>query len=222
MREESSSRDYVPMIVVEERKQISQQWNAWLKRDIAEGTKLAGAKRSRKGIITTPNGGSKKKACFYCRRVVHFARECKRDKSKIWRDVSERGTKSKKEKTRQKAASAKAVHTEPKRVTLKAERSNPKVEALRIIIDSGASEHVVSDPNLLKREQKIEPMSVDLADGTTVIAHYRGPYEIGVGGRINVTFKAYLIPLLELNSVSCSRLNDYGYTTIFEREGCII
>lgn len=76
---------------------------------------------------------------------------------------------------------------------------------------------MIRDHEFLKCVQNIEPISVAFASGTTVIAHHREAYEIEVGGRINLTFKAYLKTSLKLDLVSCSRLDDYGYKTIFER-----
>lgn len=79
------------------------------------------------------------------------------------------------EKSHPKEAGANAVHTDAKRVKRKEERSDPKAEALRMIIDSGASGHIVSNHGMLNCVQNIESMSLNLAKGTMVIADYRGP-----------------------------------------------
>lgn len=47
---------------------------------------------------------------------------------------------------------------------------------------------MASSHELLKCVQEIQPISIEVANGTTIPARYRDVYEIYVGGRITIMF----------------------------------
>lgn len=81
---------------------------------------------------------------------------------------------------------------------------------------------MVSHHYLLKFVKKVKLTHLESADGRTVIAQSRGACEIDVEEQINLAFNVYRISYLELNSLPGSKLDDYRYITVFDRESCIL
>lgn len=89
-------------------------------------------------------------------------------------------------------------------------------------MDIGATEHVINDEQIMNNIVNTEPLAVQLANGTTVTAYRRGYVRIGIGVKTPRLYRAWLIPEIKLNLLSCSELHERGMSTIFERGKCIL
>lgn len=66
--------------------------------------------------------------------------------------------------------------------------------------------------------EQIPPIILNLANGNTVGACYRGYLKVQVGIKIKLLTDTYFIPCLKLNLLSCNRLYDFGTTTTYIEE----
>lgn len=89
------------------------------------------------------------------------------------------------------------------------------------IIDSGASEHVVSDLKYLRNIVRASAMKGVLADGLVTIGKSAGQMLVDTGtGKISL-IKVYHIPTLNLNLISCSTLDERRITTVIAENHCV-
>lgn len=77
-------------------------------------------------------------------------------------------------------------------------------------MDCKASEHVVSGRSYLKNIQQISPITVELADVTSITTTLKGKVEVNTDiSGVKIT-NAYYIPALKINILSCKRLDEHG------------
>lgn len=76
-----------------------------------------------------------------------------------------------------------------------------------LVIDSEANEHVVNNLRLFRKRLRIRPVTLNLADGSVIKVEYKSPREVYVFGINMVLSTVYYIPTLQLNKMSCSRLD---------------
>lgn len=89
-----------------------------------------------------------------------------------------------------------------------------------MMIDSGASEHVVNDVRFFETIEPIQGIQVELANDTVVTATGKGTVPVDVSGsRIPLT-NVHYIPDLKMNLLSCTRLDGDGITSVISRNRC--
>lgn len=91
-----------------------------------------------------------------------------------------------------------------------------------VILDSGESEHIVSKMEYRPKIQQEPKITAKLANRYVVSLTHRGLVDIGVGGTMSLSCNAYHISDLNLNSLSCSQLDDYRFTTRTTQGRCIL
>lgn len=74
----------------------------------------------------------------------------------------------------------------------------------KIIVDSVANEYVVCDERILTAMEEIAPVTVELANETSVTAKQRSIAELEVRGPRTVFCRVYCIQETKLNILSCS------------------
>lgn len=87
-----------------------------------------------------------------------------------------------------------------------------------IIIDSGASEHVVNKMDYLTDVKEVSPITVELVNGTGLTASKQGIVQVRLTEKRPITCKAYYTEFINLNLLSCSCLEDNEVTRIFASE----
>lgn len=71
-----------------------------------------------------------------------------------------------------------------------------------VIIDSGASEHLIRDVGYLTEVERVPTIDVSLANGTKVQSTHRGMMKVKVAADQAVSCRAYYIPTMNLNIFS--------------------
>lgn len=84
---------------------------------------------------------------------------------------------------------------------------NNQSESQRTTLDSSASECAVNHLSYISLVEGMSPINIELADRSAVKATRRNTIEVDVGDRVPISCKAYLIPRLKLDILSCSRLD---------------
>lgn len=90
-----------------------------------------------------------------------------------------------------------------------------------IIMESGVFEQLVNWMKYRSCLERVPPITLELADGSKLIATLEGTVHVNFGGRKHTLIKAYLIPQLKLISLSYSRLVGHGISITFEKGKCI-
>lgn len=91
-----------------------------------------------------------------------------------------------------------------------------------IFMDSSVSEHVVSDPAFLPDAQQVPDISVELPDGQRGTQRQRGKLIADVGCERIILSAVYYITSMNLNILSCFRLDERGVTTTIRNGKCIL
>lgn len=103
-----------------------------------------------------------------------------------------------------------------------------KGRADSLLLDSGASEHMVRNRNWLSDVHSIAPREIVLGNGAVVLAHHQGiltlrPHASGSSVRSSVSLgRVLLVPGLKTNLVSCSALCSEGFTVAFGKDVCSV
>lgn len=82
-----------------------------------------------------------------------------------------------------------------------------------IVIDSGASEHIVCELSLLSDIHKVLAISVELVNGTKVSCTQRGKIYVDVGRKLIIIGSIHYTPGTNLSILSCFKLDERGVTT---------
>lgn len=90
-----------------------------------------------------------------------------------------------------------------------------------ILIDNGASEHVVCGSFFLSNVRQVAAINVELANGANASSTLRGHIGIDTGRARVMVRNVYYIPDMSLNFLSCSRLDEKGVTTTIAQRRCI-
>ena len=213
------------MRLIEEQRQYGDRGGQGLKRGVF------GARNLRKKL--------KDVVCYRCEKKGHIARHCRS------KDSGREFPKGEKEDTEQRkagAASSKddSVGTTHKVVRVATARVEKVVAAKAstsgtseddIIADSGASEHLVNDLQYFENIESTERITIELADGNTAttnrhgtvrVALYESPGDQERSAKILKLLKFYYLPQLDMNLMSCTRLDQSNITTSFAQESCIL
>ena len=90
-----------------------------------------------------------------------------------------------------------------------------------IIVDSGASEHVVGDKNFLSEIKAAEEINVEMADRSVVSSRLKVKICVQLyEGIILKVRKVYLVPRSKINLLSCTCLDEKGITALFSYGRC--
>lgn len=89
------------------------------------------------------------------------------------------------------------------------------------ILMSGASEYVVSTMEYLTNIELVPKITVELANENMLSSTHRRLVNIDRVGTMPLSCKAYHIPDLNLNLLSCSRSDNYSCATIIAQGRCI-
>ncbi|RUS90533.1 hypothetical protein EGW08_001710 [Elysia chlorotica] len=162
---------------------------------------------------TTQKYGSKQKWCEICRNKSHFTRDCR--KVSRLRNVKDTCISSQCEDSEHFTFC----------VDQKAEAANHHVNATKLLVDSGASVHIVNDKSkFTKFKENFQSTKhvIELADGTRNrgLALGQGDAEIGVldskGNMCSITLEnALYIPSFSQNIFSVTAATEKGATVIF-------
>lgn len=96
------------------------------------------------------------------------------------------------------------------------------ITSVDIVVDSGASAHVVSDWSYRTDIQEVPPITVELASRTSITATLKGRIELNTVIRQGIITNAHYIPTIKMSKLSCSRLDERGVTTKTERRICTL
>ena len=198
-----------------------QQWNSKQASSSTDTHALtAGAARFRHHQ-SDRRTGRETRSCFSCGRVGHLSRDC-RKKAEPWkpRAVSIRTSQRVNERRQGQANVAKLLIAKTGRTAVDGS----------LILDSGASEHMVKSRAVMQNIRPIQEKAIILGNGNTVVSNRAG--EVVVDSLIGHNDEAYhanvrlrdvlLVPDLNTNLVSCSKLCDAGYKVTFGRFGCAV
>lgn len=183
---------------------------------------MTGRPRSEKRNARRPRRWSQMK-CLWCDRPDHFSRDYSRPNREgaehSWRWSEEKSTGHKSSNRNERFGSREMIITKREERTSgtvreNVSRNNQEFQQ-KIIVDSGGSEQVVSDKLYLTDVKEIHPVTVELANGTSVSATKRGIAELEISGRSTVPCRAYSIPGIKLNLLSCSRMEYHSMSTTF-------
>lgn len=147
--------------------------------------------------------------CYYCRKKRHYKRECRIPK----KDGQDGPALHPKVKWHIESQKSMLVHTRgQKRKT--------------IVIDSGASSHMVKDKELFSALRRCQICNVTMADGSNMVAQQMGTAFISNASRPNRTRplerkNALYIPKLESNVLSVPTLGADGYG-IHSGKSCVL
>lgn len=90
-----------------------------------------------------------------------------------------------------------------------------------IVIDSGASEHVVRERKYFSNLESSYPITVEMADGSKATTRLKGNINVKLYNGIRLMVKdVYYLPQLEMNLLSCSRLDKKAISVLFENGRC--
>lgn len=88
------------------------------------------------------------------------------------------------------------------------------------ILDSGATDHMVCNPNLLTQSKRVENYTVELPDGSLASVTHIGQIIFSPNFILD---NVLCVPLFRLNLISISKLAwDSSCITIFLRQFCVI
>lgn len=91
-----------------------------------------------------------------------------------------------------------------------------------IIIDSGASEHVVTGEEYLFDVKQMPKITVEPPNGKSVVLSFERIVKVDVGKEHPIFYKVYFIFCNKLSLISCSRMDEHGITSIFAQEMCTL
>lgn len=89
-----------------------------------------------------------------------------------------------------------------------------------MIIDIGASENVVASINLFHSVMDVEEGKVDLANGKRVNFRHNDKALFDTGTMTLVLSTVHFIPTLQLNLLSCFRLDEFEITAVVSKKTC--
>ena len=178
----------------------------------SSGSGLALGATGQRSNNTNSSGRKRKETrkCFGCGRVGHLVKNC-RDRVKGQSDKGD----EEKPSTAHHAVLMLAM----------SEREDEEV-----LLDSGASDHMVNCKNLLCNLQDITPRQIVLGDGGAVQCSKKGTLVLkavlsggGPNYEHNITLEnVLLVPGLQKNLLSCSALCSDGYNIKFNSKKCVV
>lgn len=93
-------------------------------------------------------------------------------------------------------------------------------ELREIMVDSGASDHVVNDMTLFQTLNPAQNIKVELANCARVTTTVNRTVWIGVNGIPIILWTVHYIPTLKLIIISCNRFGEKAVTTNIANEQC--
>lgn len=144
--------------------------------------------------------------CYGCKRFGHYKRDCPNKKTKKgWNG---------KPNFNGNEQSALTVHTKDKL-------------SVRFVVDSGASSHMVNCADLFSNCKIAATMTVSIGDGRKLLSNAVGTVVISVCAGPSVRNilclkNVLLVQELDSNLLSCSELAKDGYSTVIEKNCCLI
>ena len=154
--------------------------------------------------------GKDRRKCWECGKTGHFARDHKNGKRSA--------------NTQESVFEGHANHA----TMLMAVRKH-KDGAIQLLVDSGASDHMVNCADWLSDMKAISEKMIILGNGDCVRATHCGTmvFDVSVGSGSTVTRTVELrnvlfVPELKANLISCSALCRDGYTMTFNRSACVV
>lgn len=92
-----------------------------------------------------------------------------------------------------------------------------------IVMDSGASEHVLKDPRFFESMEEDEEITIETADGSKKTTNIRGAVRVRLfDGIILVVSNVYYMPELDMNLIPCTQLDTKGISISFADGRCCI
>ena len=224
MDPKSSTWANVSMRIIEEQKQSKvgeeNEKESYSKAILA--TKRNQSRATRKDVM-----------CWECNRKGHMARDCWRAENRkrdgectrtIRNDGNRRNNGRKSEADNPaRIATVTSVKRSPKcnRAGIATRGTIESPSDSDIVVDSGASEHVVCDRKFFKSMRTVERITVEMADGTTTSSNTAGTVCVKLRDGILLEVRnVYYLPRLRMNLLSCARLDVKGITVSFENGRC--
>lgn len=182
-------------------------------------------RKENNGSGSSHEGGSEtvlkttiKLKCFFCKRGGHVKKEC--FKFKEWQKKQFKG---------EKAKSSDKVNCveECKEKLFAVNGSGGNNNNSEWIVDSGATSHVVNNPNLLTKFDTRQCSQVDVANGGTESVHGKGSCVIefvNENGNVAQTTISNILyaPQITGNMLSVGKLCDAGFQVCFDESTCKI
>ena len=149
--------------------------------------------------------------CFECNEIGNIARNCSRRRREYKRQHSRE--------------SVSGQYSSANHATMLTDSSSEI--RTPFILDSGASDHMISDVNALFNVHDIPPREIYLGNGSVVLSNSSGNLELLPTGKTETTGSVVLrdvlvVPSLKTNLISCSQLCRSGFKVQFDNETCQI
>lgn len=107
-----------------------------------------------------------------------------------------------------------------RRATRREENSLTGAASNEVIIDSGASEHVVGNIQLLTDVKMLPNIYVEHPGGQRVDTIQKGKFSLLLGSDYVTLTSMYYIPCMNINIISCTRLDEKRFTTTITNGVC--
>ncbi|CDF32625.1 unnamed protein product [Chondrus crispus] len=152
--------------------------------------------------------------CYGCGKYGHFKRECRARTTRHW---------TRKEHSAPVNTKSFDIGSKEKALLSREGKTSKKYA----VVDSGASNHMMSDHILFDKIVNSQTRIITLGDGNSIKSNQKGSVYISAGGfddnrktlRLN---NVLYVPGLDTNLVSCSALDRDGYETQFSKGLCTI
>lgn len=100
--------------------------------------------------------------------------------------------------------------------------SNDIISGRPITIDNGASGHAIDDLNLFQTMEPVRTKELELADGIVAIPNLKRRVMLALSGTKLASRSVYYVHTLRLNKLSCSRVDERGWTTNITNGVCTL
>ena len=176
-----------------------------------------------------------KKSCHYCQKPGHFARDCR--KKKRDQEANQASMQDEEEKMESLHVDTEELSDEEIKIpetyhTCIEGMQETKVDVLSTavdsqiwIVDSGATQHMTHDRNMLLNPYKIRPVRVRMANGSKQIADTEGTVLLrNKKGKITKIQKVLYVPEIRYNLLSIPQILDNSQKVLvtFEKGRCIV
>lgn len=80
-------------------------------------------------------------------------------------------------------------------------------------VHNGANEHAVNDLSYFEEVEKIDTLQLTVAEVSKTPATHKGEVLVKFSDQLTLLRDVYLVPLLHLDMMSCSKLDERGIST---------